>query len=250
MTMNELTNCLPDHPNIKLFCSSKVNGNMSFGFGEKAEVFNNRKTFFASINIDIKNTSNFKIQNSDIITVVTDDFYKGFGSISDVEIKTDAIITNIKNVFFYIAFGDCIPCIIYNKASNTIGYAHLGWKSICLDLHNKVLKQILNMEISQLSDIYVFIGPCIKVPTYCFDYPAQLDMPEWKNYVCLLDNGKYSVDLNRFVIDGLIFNGVEESHIYYSSVDTGIHPDFYSHYRSMNVPNTIEGRFIFGVGLT
>jgi len=89
---------------LKIFCSNRRNGNMSFAYGDSDEVEKNRQLFFKSVNIDINRTCNFKILNGDLIKDVREYELDGLHSISKKDIKTDALIIEQKKIVFLHCF--------------------------------------------------------------------------------------------------------------------------------------------------
>ncbi|MFI3307937.1 MAG: hypothetical protein R3Y21_05150, partial [Mycoplasmatota bacterium] len=92
---------------IVIFKSNKDDGNMSYKYGDKKEVFNNRKKFFDKNNIEIDNTIGLICENQNkilhIINKPTDEF-----------LYCDGIITKLKNFYFSVNFGDCVPFFVTN----------------------------------------------------------------------------------------------------------------------------------------
>ncbi len=224
--------------NLLIFYSNTEDGNMSKKYGNESTVIDNQKRFFYNIGIS-NNNYYLKITNGDII--------KEFSEPSDLDIEADAIISRSYNKFFYLAFGDCIPMVVYDKKNDIVVFAHLGWKSICLDLHKKVIIKLLDDYNSSIRNLIIYFGPAIAANSYVFSNPAQLHMPEWKSFVKKIGNS-YSVDLISYIIKGLIDIGVDLKQIKESKVDTATNLDFFSHYRSVH-SGYPEGRFIFGAGL-
>lgn len=223
---------------LDIHYSTTKDGNMSSKFGQEKEVILNREKFFETKNIS--NACFLSILHSDIIYNYTEN------DILKSKIETDAIITDIKNIFFYLAYGDCSPFIIFDIKNNKLGYAHLSWHSICKSLHIKLLKKMMETYNSNIEDLICIIGPSIKSDSYRLADPAQLKMSEWDNYVYKNNDNMYSVDLNRFIIDDILKFNFKEKNIYNSDIDTGSDDNYYSHYRSVNNKDYKEGRFIFG----
>lgn len=223
----------------RVIYSTVKDGNMSFKYGENDEVLKNKNKFFDTNNI--KNKVNINVLYSDKITFLNNN------KISS-DVYTDCLITNQENIFLYLCFGDCIPMILYDRKQNIISLTHLGWQSISLNLHKKVVQYYIEKLESKLEDIEVILGPSIKKDSYILKKPKQLQMKEWGNYLQKVNNDYYKIDLNKFVYDSLLEMSIK--HIINSEIDTAKDSNFFSHYRYTYIDKNIpEGRFIFGVML-
>lgn len=226
---------------LLIFNSNIIDGNMSYKYANsKEEVDSNKNKFYESLNLKYDNIYNLCVTYSDKILVIN-------SMPTNKEIVADSIITNCENFFITLGFADCIPLIIYDRRKEIFSFSHLGWQSICVDLHKKVIKKMTQEMKSDFSDLMVYIGPSIKVNSYAFENPAQLSMPGWSSYL-LHKNGLYHIDLVKYVVDNIIDLGVLQENIIISPVDTGNNDEYFSHYRSMHDRLYKEGRFILGVG--
>jgi len=220
----------------EIISSSVKDGNMSFNYGEYEEVLNNKKRFFEKNSI--KNSTKINLVNKDKIFFLDDNSVK--------ELSTDCLITDIKDKFLYLCLGDCIPMVVYDKKQKIISLTHLGWKSICLNLHQKVIHYyIVNLK-SDIKNLEIILGPSIKKDSYIIKNPNQLNDKNWKNYLTLVKDEYYKIDINSYVYDGLKRMNIEN--IINSSIDTVKNKNYFSHYRFTYVDKEIpEGRFIYGV---
>jgi len=218
--------------------STVKDGNMSLKYGAYDEVLKNKKKFFDENNI--KKTVSINVLYSDKINFLNNSCPQ--------EIDTDCLITNQKNIFLYLCFGDCIPMVVYDKTKEIISLTHLGWQSISLNLHQKVIQYYIDKFNSNLDDLEVVLGPSIKKDSYILKKPNQLQINGWERYLEKLDNDYYKIDLNKFVCDSLLKMNIKQ--IINSEIDTAQDLNLFSHYRynymDKNIP---EGRFIFGVML-
>lgn len=218
---------------IEIICSHASDGNMSKKYCLEGKL--NRNNYLSKYNIKESDTVCLNILNCDIIKYVDN---------SDINfVDADAIITNKKNIFLYQVFADCIPMVIYDKEKELLGFAHLGWKSIYLNLHVKLIDRFIDSG-SSIDNIKVILGPSIKKESYIKDNPIQKDMDEWINYVKLVDNNMYSVDIFGKVIDDIKNMGI--INIKYDDIDTYSDKNYFSHMRSIN-NNIKEERFLYGV---
>lgn len=223
-------------PNLFIFCSQKKDGNMSKKYGVKEEVKKNIDNFFHAININQNQCINYHILNSDKICT--------FEELKD-NLETDAVIITEINQYVYLNFGDCIPFIVYDTRNKILGFAHLGWNSICKKLHLKLVNRLIKEYSSNIDELFIYFGPSISQKSYAFPNPAQAQMPDWEKFI-IYNNNLYFIDLEGYIINDLLKIGI--NNIRSNNIDTGTDKNFFSHYRSVHKGEK-EGRFIFGVGL-
>ncbi len=224
---------------VVFFCSHTQDGNMSKKYGNEEEVKKNIQKFFEKVGIPQKDCCNYTILNSDVICT--------YEQLQNGLEETDAVIITKSNQYVYLNFGDCIPLVVFDNQKNILGFAHMGWNSICKDLHMKLIRYMMQNYESELKDLTVYFGPSISSDSYAFANPAQKDMPEWKDFL-YKENDLYHIDLVGYIIQGLEKLGIDQRKIIKNNVDTATNKDYYSHYRSTQF-HEVEGRFIFGVGI-
>lgn len=224
-----------------IFNSNVSDGNMSYKYASNKEIVNaNKKKFYELLKINEENIYNLHVTFSDKISIID-------SKPINKEIVADSIITGLDNFFITLGFADCIPLIIYDQVNDFFSFSHLGWQSICVDLHKKIVQKMIKDMHSNLSDLILYIGPSIKVKSYAFENPSQLSMSNWSSYLTYM-NGLYHVDLTKYVVDNILDLGVSRKNIIISSVDTGNNNEYFSHYRSMHDKFYTEGRFLLGAG--
>lgn len=223
--------------------SNKEDGNMAKKYGEEADT--NRKNFVAKMGLDIERFLFMQPNNSDVIVELKEDvsseenlYYK--------LIEADAIVSKYPNVFIYLSFADCIPFTIYDQKQNIFAFAHLGWRSTYLNLHQKLFHLFIETYHSNKEDLMIHIGPCIKKESYLLPTPGQKDELAWKPYISYVREDLYSVDLRGYVID--FFKEQKIAKIHVSNIDTGSDFNYFSHYRSTHT-GELEGRFFYSVGM-
>lgn len=233
------------YDDLVLIYSNKEDGNMSKKYGLEAD--SNRKRFIAKMGLELNRFLLMQADNQDHVVelkeevIDTPDLYYKL-------VEADAIICKYPNVFLYLNFGDCIPFTIYDRKNHVFAFAHLGWRSTYLDLHQKLFSIFREQYNSRLSDLMIHIGPCIKKESYLLSTPKQMEEEKWEPYISHVKDDLYSIDLSGYVRDFFLTSGLSESQIHIVSVDTGSDSSYFSHYRS-TLTGEVEGRFFFGVGM-
>ncbi len=230
---------------LVLIYSNKEDGNMSKKYGEEAD--SNRQKFIRKMGLEVNRFLLMQADNQDRIVELKEEVE----TISDLYYKlveADAIICKYSNVFLYLNFGDCIPFTIYDRKNHVFGFAHLGWRSTHLDLHQKLFHVFKEQFHSSNDDLFIHIGPCIKKDSYLLPSPIQREEEKWKPYIDYVRDDLYSVDLCGYVRDFFLESELLESQIKIVPIDTGADMNYFSHYRSVEEGEK-EGRFFFGVGM-
>ena len=229
---------------LKVINSSKKDGNMSPRFKDKEDVLSNKKEFFNKNDIDINKSLKIKVTYSDNIFILDKDFIKD-NDLSNINIDTDCIITKEPNIFLYLYFADCIPLIIYDNKNNVLAFAHMGWQSIELDLHKKIIQVLKEKYKTNPTDIKVVLGPSIKKESYVLKNPSQLKLERWHPFLKEVKKDYYEIDLSGYLVDSL--NKEDIVNIEVSPIDTAKDNNYFSHYRCVYInKDEKEGRFIVG----
>lgn len=232
---------------LHIFYSNKEHGNMAKKYSESADT--NRKKFITDNGIQLERCLFMQPNNGDHIV----ELKKEISDCDDLYYKlveADAIICKVPNVYLYLHFGDCIPFVIYDRKQQIFAFAHLGRKSVDLNLHQKLFDLFINQYHSEIKNLEIHLGPSIKKESYLLFTPEEKENIEWKNYVCHVKEDLYSVDLNGYVVDYFYNMGLKEDQVYNSFIDTYLDLKYFSHYRSKNDPNEAEGRFLYMVGMS
>lgn len=209
---------------IKHGISNTKGGNMSFQYGSKDEVIGNRKKFLDGLKIPVERTVFLELQHGTKIIEATASLGgTGFYS-SETAIKADAMVTREKNLALVLLTADCIPAIIYDRASEVVGIAHLSRKNSGLKF-SQILASFMKKEFkTNLQELKVFFGPAIQKKSYILpEYPQGYDLVE--------EN-----------INQLLLKGVRKENVVVDVQDTAVSPNFFSHYRAIQSGEK-EGRF-------
>jgi len=161
---------------------------------------------------------------------------------------TDALITNSKDTILFMTTADCFPASFYDPKKEVIALVHLGWKPTELLLAKKVVERMRDSYGSDPKDLLVALGPGIHKESYIRRNPSQKDKPAWKEYVQLVEDNLYSIDLIGFNINELTSAGVQKENIEIDPHDTAVSPEYFSHQRAMQMGEK-EGRMTTILGM-
>jgi len=84
----------------------------------------------------------------------------------------DAMITQDKDVALCVMVADCIPVILYDEQTKTIGVAHAGRNGSYKGIVKKTIVKMCEEFTCRQIDIKVVFGPCIK--KCCYEVGAEV----------------------------------------------------------------------------
>ena len=141
--------------------SKGIYNSLNCGLGSndnKGDINKNLK--FVSKNIDVKQKKIILMNQTHSNKVAVIDKK----NLSSKKINSDALITQLKDTAICVLTADCVPLILYDESSHTIGCIHAGWKGAL----NGIIENTVDKfkEISQYHKITASIGPCIGFNSY------------------------------------------------------------------------------------
>jgi len=148
---------------------------------------------------------------------------------------------------------DCLPVIIFDPHTKSLGLIHAGWKGTEQLIVAKTIQAMVRQFGSSPEEMIAAVGPSIRTESYRFKDVVQ-KMPDrismWNNYLTNNTDGTISIDLISFNIDQMVGSGIARSSIIDSGIDTAVDTRFFSHYRDSRTNEGDCGRFAFVVGMT
>ena len=151
------------------------------------------------------------------------------------ELPADILIISnkYKNIIVGNQMSDCPILIAEDRRLGVTALAHCGASYINRNLPIQTIMALENEYHSNLNDIYVYIGSCIKTESYVYDsYPSWATNKEvWKNCI-KKEQSLYKIDLVKAIKKQLKSIGI--SHIKVSKIDTFKDKNYYSHLAEYN----------------
>jgi len=183
--------------------------NLSYSVGDKKEIVDeNRKRFFQSIGLSVKNVGYQRQTHSDIVRVIE---CGGDNGVSD------AMITQKKNLGLAIAVADCVPIFIYDKQNKIIAAVHSGWRGTEQKILSKTLNTIRENYNSDPKNLIAYIGPSISQA----NYEVGKEVAEKFDNTYIKPKGdKYLLDVSGINYQLLIDFGIPKNQIQKSELCT------------------------------
>lgn len=151
------------------------------------------------------------------------------------ELPADILIISnkYKNIIVGNQMSDCPILIAEDRRLGVTALAHCGASYINRNLPIQTIMALKNEYHSNLNDIYVYIGSCIKTESYVYDsYPSWATNKEvWKDCI-KKEQSIYKIDLVKAIKKQLKSIGI--SHIKVSKIDTFKDKNYYSHLAEYN----------------
>ena len=151
------------------------------------------------------------------------------------ELPADILIiaNKYKNIIVGNQMSDCPILIAEDRRLGVTALAHCGASYINRNLPIQTIMALENEYHSNLNDIYVYIGSCIKTESYVYDsYPSWATNKEvWKDCI-KKEQSLYKIDLVKAIKKQLKSIGI--SHIKVSKIDTFKDKNYYSHLAEYN----------------
>ena len=222
--------------------STIKDGNLSFTYGERNEILENRKKFLSKFNLRLEDTVVMSLHHGENIEIV-DERNRGKDSS-----PADTLVTQEPSLVLFLLTADCLPIVYYDPDNKVVALGHLGWRGTEAKLSQKVVRFLHEEFGSNPSELIISIGPGIHKESYRFDSPDQKKVPGWEPYLTDSPDGNIAVDIVGYNLKQLVESGVPKRNISVSNVDTCQSQDFFSYYRAKRTGEK-EGRFATIVAL-
>ncbi len=149
-----------------------------------------------------------------------------------IDLLADILIIdkNYPNIVIGHGMADCPIIIAADTKNKVVAISHCGSKQINREVPRYTMEALLKESNSNIKDIKVYIGSCIKEESYRYEvYPKwATNTKVWKNNIKKKDN-YYYIDLVSAIKNQLEEQGIEEYQIEVSPYDTYTNPNYYSH---------------------
>lgn len=182
--------------------SDKSDGQMILRLGG----LKNREIYFKNKGIPLHQLVSADLVHGNLVTSVTKvDAGK--------EIKaSDGLLTNVSQLPLCLTFADCLPLYFFDEKKGVIGLAHAGWRGVVKEVAILMVKKMMILYKSQVSDISVYIGPHLQV---CHFEIKDDILPNFKKYQkqIIYKEGKIFVALAKIVQKQLMNIGIKSENI-------------------------------------
>src|SRR5690606_36475055 len=156
----------------------------------------------------------------------------------------DALVTNQPQTLIVVRTADCVPVLLYEKATGVVGAVHAGWRGAVAGIVTETIRTCVEHFTSKVEQMHVAIRPSIGPCCYEVDEPViqplQDRYPGWPDVLRLTSKGKGILDLKQLIHCQVRASGIPENHIGRVDHCTHCREDlFYSYRREGGVMGTM-----------
>jgi len=223
--------------------------NLSFMWGEKETVLNNRKRFLSKHNIELGDCVGTHLVHKDGFRIVGNKDRGACMTDPDNCFEVDGLITKERGLYLFLLTADCIPLTVYNPKRKILSLVHASRINTGIGVSSKLVGLLKSKLNCDPEDLLVYIGPCVHKESYVKEKPGEIDGDKnWQPYLEKLDSERIAIDLVGYNIDQLLDSGIKKANIFQSFSDTCSSEQYFSHRRS-ETEKINEGRFATVVGI-
>lgn len=226
-------------------CSCRLHGesdivpgtlNLALHVGDNPQkVLRNRQRFAKAIGINEERFTTCAQVHGSKVQVITEDLIgSGAFSFADTVPETDALIANLADVPLLLFYADCVPVLLADPKTGTIGLAHAGWRGTAAQIARKAVAAMQEAFGVRPENLLAAIGPSIGDCCYEVDDVVKRQMQEYTTCFTEKCNGKYWLDLWQVNRQQLMETGVVPSNISMAGVCTNHNPELFCSYRYEN----------------
>lgn len=81
-------------------------------------------------------------------------------------LNTDALVTNVSNLFLAVTAADCMPVFFFDPTTKSVGIAHAGWRGLVGGILENTLHELHHSYGSRVENVHVITGPHIHACHY------------------------------------------------------------------------------------
>jgi len=227
---------------LKVLISDRLIGNIDFRFGSKKETLSHRQNLVKFLGCRLTDLYEMEQVHGSRIGFIEKKVKK------KLFLQTDALITNLKNVFLMVKTADCFPVLFFEPLNHTIAVCHVGWRGAIEKIFLKTLILMLTHFHCSINKIKVVIGPGARKCCFQHRHFLQEKLPEWQEFIKNNQNYKKNykknyktLDIPSFIKRELKIVGIKRENIKDLKICTICNRNYFSHFRSLKEKET-EGR--------
>jgi polyphenol oxidase len=144
--------------------------NMGLSTGDDEEtVLSNRRAFWELLSVHPNNVVLGRFSHGAAVTVFQHEHSSTVArapigpdsSRTESIFKSDAVISDVAGMYFFLTFADCVPLAFYDRRLDVVGAAHAGWRGTAAAVARVVVQTMKDAFGTDPADLVVGIGPSI-----------------------------------------------------------------------------------------
>ena len=204
--------------------------NLGYNSGDLPDnVLSNRITLFDALDVTEANfifprqthTATIKVITPEFFELSTEDQYTYLD-------ETDAVITDMKEVYVAIKTADCVPVLLYDPCHGVVAAIHAGWRGTVQNIVSLTTNTMVERYSTNPSDLWAGIGPSISPAVY------EVGEEVWSQFDSQFYNetnppraDKRLLDLWKANYHQLINSGIRDCQIEVAQICTWANPDLF-----------------------
>ena len=167
---------------------------------------------------------------------ITEEMIEGYEDLYDLDIDADILMidSSLPKIALAYPVADCPVLFVEDTKNEVVAMAHCGGEYIDRSLPSQMIDAIRQETDVKPGDISVVIGPHAKVDNFIYN-----GIPKWVqnfnvwSYEIINQHGYFHINMEKAIQNQLLQQGIDESNIKISSIDTITNPRYYSHHGSL-----------------
>ncbi len=168
---------LAGYPRLVAGCTGRWGGlskapfddlNLGFHVGDDpAAVLENRRTVARSLGVSLDSfVVPRQVHRGGVYVATSADRGRGAFSHEDAIPDTDALITRELGVVLAVMLADCVPVVLFDPVTSTIGVAHAGWGGTVHHVTRNTIQAMVSHFGTDPGSVLAGIGPSIGPQSY------------------------------------------------------------------------------------
>ncbi|CUH94276.1 hypothetical protein P22_0342 [Propionispora sp. 2/2-37] len=212
------------------------------------DVLKNREAYCQAVGIPADRLITAEQVHGEHIALVTQrETGKGAKSYAQALKQTDALITQTPGVPLMLFFADCVPVLIFDPVTQSIGIVHAGWKGTVALIAQKTVLAMQDAFGTEPANCLVGIAPSIGPCCYEIDNTVlervKQNFAVWP-LLTKPSNDRWKLNLWEANRSQLIDIGVQNTNIVCSDICTACNKTLFFSYRAENGKTGRIGAFI------
>lgn len=142
---------------------------------------------------------------------------------------TDAMITREPGLALAVETADCVPILLYDPATNSIGVVHAGWRGTAARIAGNAIQAMVRAFGSDPAGIRAFLGPSIG--PCCYEVGEEVLDRFISQESDGVDRSHSRLDLRRINERQLLASGLKAPNVEVSDICTSCRHDLFFSYR-------------------
>jgi polyphenol oxidase len=216
-----------------------------FNEDEAENIYENRRRFIKALGGKWKLATSFQVHSAEVCHIASKD-------LKNDKDRCDSLITDLAGILLGIKTADCVPLLLCDIRTRSVGAIHAGWRGTLSSITVKTLNEMEARFGTRPKDVVAVIGPAAR--GCCYEVGQDVIEPFRKTFSYGDKLFSHSTDTHSH-IDLHLANkyqlmemGVKEESIFTAPMCTMCRPDLFFSYRLEKRVHGRVGRLLAVIG--